>query len=56
VHGKDHYYRCTSCGRKTSRGNPITTSQGECRDCLTGMEEDRREWAAYEYQQKYPLA
>ena len=23
---KYHYYRCTSCGRKASRENPITTS------------------------------
>jgi len=53
---KYHYYRCTSCGRKASRENPITTSQGECRDCLTGMEEDRQEWAAYEYQLQHPLA
>jgi hypothetical protein len=37
-------------------GNPIATSQGECRDCLLGMEEDRQEWAAYEYQQQHRLA
>ena len=53
---KYHYYRCISCGRKASRENPIVTSQGECRDCLIGMEEDRQEWAAYEYQQQHPLA
>jgi hypothetical protein len=51
-----HYYRCASCGRKASRENPIATSQRECRDCLLGMEEDRQEWAAYEYQQQHPLA
>jgi hypothetical protein len=39
---KYHYYRCASCGRKASRENPIATSQGECRDCLLGMEEDRQ--------------
>ena len=53
---KYHYYRCASCGRKASRENPIATSQGKCRDCLLGMEEDHQEWAAYESQQQHPLA
>jgi hypothetical protein len=39
-----------------SRENQIATRQSECRDCLLGMEEDRQEWAVYEYQERHPLA
>jgi hypothetical protein len=45
-----HYYRCSSCGRKANRHNPIATDTGECLDCLRGILEDRQEWDAYQLQ------